>query len=157
MPKPTIQRNNRGKATGLLRDDGANIPLVIDNTDYKNAITEYPELVAEIATDGPVTERRIRTLLAIYNDINALSGAQKTAIWTDLMSGSPPKLSQNIGAAADAMFLIWRMTANVSMPAATIADMKLTAATMYVRDNPTYLVAPTFDNTINVPGDEAVP
>jgi hypothetical protein len=95
-----------------------------------------------------------RTLLAIYNDLVALTGTQKTNIWTDLTSGSPVKISLDNGGNADSIFLLWRIASNASLPAATITDMKVTATAYYVQDVPNYLVHPGFDSTINVPGNQ---
>jgi hypothetical protein len=92
-----------------------------------------------------------RSLFAIYNDLVALTVAQKTNVWTDLTSGSPQKITMT---GNDTVFLLWRIASNASLPAATITDMKLTAATYYVRDNPRYLVQPSFDSSINVAGDQ---
>jgi hypothetical protein len=44
-----------------------------------------------------------RGLLAIYNDLNALSTAQKNAIWADFTGGTPAKWSTDLGPHADAV------------------------------------------------------
>lgn len=102
------------------------------------------------------TNRELRSLVSIYNDINSLTNSQKLNIWNDLTSGSPIKISTNKGNNAGNIFLIWRITENTSLPIATVTDMKLTAITYYTQDNPNYLVNPSFDNTINIPGDTSV-
>lgn len=99
-----------------------------------------------------VNPPKVRSLFAIYNDLVALSASQKTNVWNDLTSGSPPKILGDTGPASDSIFLLWRIASNSSLPAATITDMKLTAAAYYVRDNPRYLVAPAFDPSINISG-----
>lgn len=102
----------------------------------------------------PVPPRQARTLHAIYTDLLALSGANKTAVWADLTSGSHPKIAAHTGPGAKEIFMLWRIGANASLPAATITDMRVTAAAYYVLDVPGYLVDPPFGTGINVPGDE---
>lgn len=111
---------------------------------------------AAAAQNIPMSADRIaRSYFSIYNDIVALTNSQKTNIWDDLTSGSPIKLSQNTGPNSGFVFLLWRIASNASLPAATITDMKIAAATYYVQDNPRYLITPLFDATINIPGDVA--
>lgn len=124
---------------------------------YRNPQPGYAEEAIDDQSAAVLTffsRRKPVPLLTIYNAIVALTNAQKTAVWADLTSGSPVKISQDVGANAGALFLMWRLASNASLPAAVVIDMKLTAAAYYAQDNPTYLVAPTFDATINIPGDQ---
>lgn len=94
-----------------------------------------------------------RSLLAIYQDLDGLSTAQKSAVWTDFTSGSPPRWSLDEGADAGTVMALsvpaidlTGLTTAVQL----VARLKMVAA--FVRDNPLYLVNPAFDPTINVPG-----
>lgn len=100
------------------------------------------------------TWRRQRGLFAIYQDIHALTTAQKMAIWTDLSSGSPPKWSQNQGPNTAAIMALHWSAVNSGATTANMTDARLRLMAMYVHDNPTYLVHPSFAPSINVPGDE---
>lgn len=103
----------------------------------------------------PVAARRLRTLLAIYQDFLSLTtGPQKVATWADLVSGSPVKISLDTGKNADSIFLLWRIASQTDFTAAITNDMKATAVAYYVQDNPLYLVNPVFAPTVNIPGDE---
>ncbi len=96
-----------------------------------------------------------RSLLAIYTDLQALSGAQKTAIWADFISGAPPKWSLDDGPLAGTVMACSIAAIDLTgLPVAvqTAARMKMVAA--YVVDRPLYLVAPSFDGTIDIPGYE---
>lgn len=113
--------------------------------------------IASAAQQIPMgADRSPRRLLDIYNAIVALNNTQKTNIWSDLTSGTPMKISTDTGPNATSIFLLWRIASNASLPTTTITDMRITAAAYYVQDNPYYLVNPTFDLTINIPGDEAI-
>src|SRR5262245_15511406 len=58
------------------------------------------------AFDGK--DRVYRALWQIYQDIQALSAAQKTKVWADLTSGTPKKYLKDVGAnAAAIMALDW--------------------------------------------------
>lgn len=95
-----------------------------------------------------------RTLLAIYNDLNALSAGQKTAIWNDFTSGNPPKWSLDDGTHADALAAASGLA--IDMPVSggwtaslqTAARLKMVA--IYLLDQPLYLVNPQFAPAINV-------
>jgi hypothetical protein len=109
----------------------------------------YPEtLTADVA----VTFKALRTLLAIYTDLQALTAAQKTNVWTDLSSGTPKKYLQDVGRNAAAIAALdWAATDSGATGTALTAA-KLRIGAMYVQDNPAYLINPSFDPTINVPG-----
>jgi hypothetical protein len=92
-----------------------------------------------------------RSLLAIRADIVALTNAQKTAIWTALTTGSPPRWSTDVGPNAAALAVIQMLGSSGSLSAADVLEAKIRAATFYAQDNPAFLVHPSFDPTINVP------
>jgi hypothetical protein len=89
--------------------------------------------------------RRKRTLLVILTAIKALSSPKQTAVWNDVLSGTPPKWQTMSSDQA-----VW-VTAAL---ATTTATQKQVAVAFFVRENVNYLVNPAFDPTINVPGDE---
>lgn len=99
--------------------------------------------------------RRKRTIYAIYTAIGALTATQQSAIWTDLTTGTPPKWATDAGPNAAAIAAIHWSAANSGATAANLNDARRRLAAMYAQDNPGYLVAPAFDPSINVSGDEA--
>ncbi len=100
------------------------------------------------------TARVPRSIWAVYQDLLALTGAQKTNVWADLTSGSPAKITLDKGPHSDTAFVLHWAATNTSLPAASIVDAKVRAAAAYVVDNPKYLNIPAFDPTINVLGDQ---
>lgn len=130
-------------------------------SDQWTIVTSRDLTPAEVATmEGIVAAhdgrtRHPRTLFAIRADLNALSAGQKTAVWSDLSGGSPPKWALDAGRNAAAIAAIeWAATVPAGITAAERTEARLRLAAMYVQDNPAYLVNPAFDPTINVPGDE---
>lgn len=100
-----------------------------------------------------------KSLLAIYQEINSLTTAQKSAIWTDFTSGSPPKWSRDgeagtHGAHADALAAMSipaiEQPVNASFPAAVQTAARLRMVAIYLLDNPLYLANPAFDPAIDV-------
>ena len=94
-----------------------------------------------------------RSLLSIYNDLNALTLAKRNAIWADFTSGNPPKWSLDDGLNAGVVMAL--SVPAIDLTGLTTADqlkarIKMVAA--YILDRPLYLVAPAFDGTIDVPG-----
>ena len=92
----------------------------------------------------------------IILDLEALTGTQKSATWTDLTSGSEPKwwFTKN---EPELCVIHWQITDGPSLTAAQKLDLKLHAVAIYVQDNPSWLVHPAFDSTINVDGTEPIP
>lgn len=115
---------------------------------------ELATLEAVVTThDG--TPRRARTLFAIRSDLNGLTNPQKLTVWSDLSSGSPPKWATDAGPNAAAIAAIeWAATVPAGVTVAEKTEARLRLVSMYVQDNPDYLVHPAFDGDINVPGDE---
>lgn len=101
-----------------------------------------------------VVPKKRRSLLAIRADLVALSGAQKTAVWADITSGSPPKWSLDDGINAGAIAVLTLLGASGTLSAADVLEAKLRGVAMYCQDKPNYLVSPAFDPTISIPGDE---
>jgi len=95
-----------------------------------------------------------RVLYSIWQDIGALTGAQKTAIATDLFSGTPPKVSQDTGPNAPVLLTLSDLQKMAALSTADKQSAQRSAISIFTLDNPTYLVHPPFDPTINVPGDE---
>jgi len=110
--------------------------------------------------------RKPRTMYAIASDIFALSGSlptpaagtQKAHVIADLFTGSlaagAQKWQQDPGPNAAAMSAVYAAITASNGLATFNAAQQLIMAAMYVQDNPTYLVNPAFDATINVPGDQ---
>lgn len=109
-----------------------------------------------IASYDPATGNILgtqRSLLSIYNDLNSLTGAQKNLVWADFTSGSPVKWSTDDGPNAGSVMACSIVAIDVtglSAAVQTTARLKMVAA--YVLDRPLYLVSPSFDPTINIPG-----
>lgn len=101
--------------------------------------------------------RAPRRLYDIYVAIGALAAGQRAAAWSDLSSGSPPKLALDAGPNAAAIFTLHLLADGVAgLTAAEKNEARRRAVAFYVQDNPGYLVGPAFDRTINLPGDELV-
>jgi len=104
--------------------------------------------------------RRARPLWSIRADVQALTAAQWGNVWADLSAPvagqAPRKYLMDYGVNAGPIFVFdWSLY--VSGPTAAqqkAGQISLTA--LYVQDNPTFLVKPPFDPSINVPGDEPV-
>src|SRR5262245_2149548 len=95
-----------------------------------------------------------RPLWQIYQDVAALSAAQKTNVWNDLNSGTPKKYLKAVGPNAAAVnALDWAITMTAPTGAALQSAQQRIMA-MACQDYPDYLVHPAFDPSINVSGDE---
>jgi hypothetical protein len=150
-----------GQVSGALRSDGANVPADPNNADWQaflawNAVQPVPLSLAPIA---PAVRRQRRRLYDVFNDIGALTAAQKLAISNDLFGGSPPKFTQDTGDDAADLLVLYCLS-QTGLSAADKNLVKQASAAIYARDNPAYLVGQTFGGTvaaINIPGDEPIP
>lgn len=107
-----------------------------------------------------------RTMYAIAADIFALTGTlptpangtQKANIIADLFTGNlatgGQKWQQDAGLNAAALSAVYAAITASNGLATFNAAQQLIMAAMYVQDNPNYLVHPSFDSTINVPGTQ---
>jgi hypothetical protein len=108
--------------------------------------------------------RTRRNLFLIAGDVFKLTGTlnpltgQKALIAADLFAGNLATGSQkwqtNIGPNAAAMLAVYAAGTAANGVTTFNGAQQMILTAMYCQDNPRYLVAPTFDNTINVPGDQ---
>lgn len=92
------------------------------------------------AHDG--RRRRARALLDIFNDVNALSSLQKTAVWNQLNSGNPPVWATDKGPGAPAIASIQLMAQFGTGTLQTQAQLRM--ASIYCQDNWKFLVNPAW-------------
>lgn len=109
-----------------------------------------------VAINFDLTEglRKPRILYSIWQDIGALTGAQKTAIATDLFGGNPPKVTQDTGPNAPDLLTLWVLQNTTTLSTVDKQSAQRAAMSIFTLDNPTYLVHPPFDPSISIPGDE---
>jgi len=130
---------------------------------YDYAVTQPPVPPADQATiDNLIAgwsweNWSPRGLYSIFDDVNALTAGQRANIQTNVQSNQfaqvralrPPQ----DGAA---MALHWSMRLNAGT-ATERTDACMRLACMISQQNPSYLVNPAWDVTINVPGEEILP
>lgn len=114
-----------------------------------------------IIDGGPLFLGYQRTFLAIYNDLNALTVAQKNNIWTAFVAGTPPLWSRDEGAHAGTVMACAGLAIDMAISAGfTAADQtraRLRMVAAYLVDNPTWLTQPAFDPSIDVRPYAAAP
>lgn len=163
------------RAANLMAAKG--IPLDFISSDgFALAATLKPEATPQqqaqadaICAETGVSNWRPRPLRDIIAAVNALSGANKTAVWNDLSGGTPPKyktVEEDAGYGIAPVDLVHGMiqpggllagvgTAQQRTDATTLCRVEIAA--MYVRERPFYLRTPSFASGVDIPGDEAVP
>ena len=124
--------------------------IVVSSIDLTTAqLTQMESIVSAF----DLRSRIPRPLYAIYNDLVALTTTQQANIWTDISSGTTPKYLIDTGRNTAALVVLDWVVRSSGATGAALTAAKFRAVAMYVQDNPTYLIAPTFDATINVAGD----
>ena len=124
--------------------------IVVSSTDLTGTQSTQMQSIVSAFDLRP---RIPRPLYAIYNDLVALTTTQQANIWADISSGTTPKYLLDAGPNTAALVVLdWAVRSSGAIGAALTAA-KFRAVAIYVQDNPTYLIAPTFDATINVAGD----
>jgi len=110
--------------------------------------------------DLTVNVRRPRPLWSIRGDVQALSVGQFSNVWNDLsapVSGGPPrKYLTDYGTNAGTIFVYDHVIYVVQGTAAQVKAGQISLTACFSQDNPTYLVHPPWDTSINIPGDEPV-
>src|SRR5262245_57206357 len=88
--------------TGVSSPDGV---AVIDT--YSRALSGEERAEADAIIADPMNlVRRPRPLHDIHVDVNALTGAQLTNVWTDLNSGTPAKVTLDEGTNAGSIYVM---------------------------------------------------
>lgn len=105
-----------------------------------------------LAATWPNTVYQSRTLVDLVNALSTLTGTQQTNIVNNLFVGNPLRVLMDAGPDTAAIGVLYYITQITTLPVSSINLAKLYAAAMYVQDNPTYLISPSFDVTINVAG-----
>jgi hypothetical protein len=111
-------------------------------------------LATSIALAFDPRPRKLRLLYSIYQDIGALTAQQKTNIANNLFAGTPPLFTQDKGEKAADLLVLWTLIQTGGLSNSNKNLVRQSAAAIYVLDNVNYLVHPSFDSSINVPGDE---
>jgi len=111
------------------------------------------------AHDG--RQRQLRPLWSIRADVQALTAAQWGNVWADLSAPvagkAPRKYLMDYGVNAGPIFVFdWSLY--VTGPtAAQVKAGQISLTALYVQDNPSYLIRPPFDSSIDVDGTEPIP
>lgn len=138
----------------VVRQDGESSPCYIASWSLAGVTQPTEAEVMSHEAEYLASFRRRRRLYDIWQQLNGLTAGQQNNIWTNITSGTPPLWATDAGSnAAGIMALHWSAT-NSGATAANLNDAKRRLVAMYCQDNVKYLVNPTFDPTINVPGDE---
>lgn len=147
-------------ATGVFlnvqRNDGAIISPDPLNRDWQAFLAWNQANGNPINPAGTITPAAgIRsTLNLMYGGdgkafLSGLTALQKTNIWTDFTSNS--RWKTDVGNNTNMLLMLGGMALDGIISATTL-NAKYFAVALYVQDNPSYLVTPIFDATINVPG-----
>lgn len=120
----------------------------------------YDPINEDTENGGPLLLGSQKSLLTIFQELNALSAAQKNAVWIAFTAGNPPKWAQDgndgstWGTHADAVSahsgLAIDLPVSGGWTVALQTKARLQMVAVYLLDNPKWLVNPAFDPTINV-------
>jgi len=118
-------------------------------------------LNATVAAHVPASPKRSRLIFDVVADVDALTVAQKSAIFSDLNAGTPPKWATDRGLSAPDLHIVWMLAQKLGC-VQTQADKNFCRTMLiaiYVTDEPNwnYLVHPAFAPEVNIPGSEPVP
>jgi len=87
-----------------------------------------------------------RAVHALFDALNALTNQQKNNIYDALYTPPNPLILSSKGLNQQVCFALYVLQLQVNNPT------RLWGATFYTLDNPNFLIQPSFDPTINVPG-----
>lgn len=125
-------------------------PTVVWN---QSATPQQQTAWANLLATWSWTLKQPRSLLAIYNDLVALTPTQQANVWNNLLTILPTYT----GTSAGSLWALYSEVVDVGLVNPALAKVKGRAAALYVLDNPRYLEHPAFDTTINISGDENEP
>jgi hypothetical protein len=108
-----------------------------------------------IAAGFDLRDAQLRSLTSIYQAVQALTTAQHANVWADLTAAtatSPRKYLDDYGPNAAAIFVMDWIVYVLRPTAAQLTAAQNDVISFVVQDEPLYLVNPTFDPSINLPG-----
>lgn len=147
----TLDRELRRRGIPIIGVRNGSPPVI----DFDPAATTPQRNEATtVAATWSLGVRRLRNLADLRTALAALSTPQKNAIWSALSAGTPPLWATDRGVNAGGLAVLQFLAVTATLSTADVAEAKLRAATLYVQDNPYWLISPAFDATINVPGYE---
>jgi len=113
-----------------------------------------------IAASWPNVPYQTRFLVPIRNDLNALTLARRQAIYNDLWSipagQAETKILLDNGPNAPAIWPLYELDVIGLLNTTQLDTNRNYATCLYVQDEPTYLINPPFDPSLNLPGWEPV-
>lgn len=139
------------KPSGVWPDGSQDVSLVEIPTNPDGSQYTY-DSVNKLAV--LVQPRKPRKLIDIRSDLLALTGSQKTNIWNNFTSGSPPLWATDFGPNFADIFILQLFGSSTGISPVDSSEAKIRTLAFYCQNNPTYLVNPSFDPSINVPGDQ---
>jgi hypothetical protein len=109
-----------------------------------------------IAAGYDLRDAQLKSLSQLYQDVQALTAAQRTNLWTDLSASAlpeaPRKYLTDYGPSAASIFVMDWIVFVLKPTAAQMTAAQNDIMAFYIGDNPQYAINPVFDTTINLPG-----
>lgn len=96
------------------------------------------------------TSKLSKSVKQLYDEIQALSAGQKTNIWTDISTNL--KYFANGSFNEGSIATMHYAATFTGISGATLTAARSIIVALYVQDNPLYLINPTFDTSVNIPG-----
>lgn len=119
---------------------------------YSRALTPGEQATANGLIAGhDWTPKRLRNVAALRQAILALTPAQRSSIWNDLTSGSPPRWTRQPGQHTPAMVALHGPATSVTLLPADVQDARVAMIVLHMTAHPRYLL----DLGIAVDGLEA--
>jgi hypothetical protein len=141
----------------VTRSDGIKVRIDYDASATGAQITQGDN-IAMTMTPGAFVQRMLNSL---YQDIQGLTAAQHTNIWNDLSAAvpgqAPRKYLLDTGPNAASIFVMDWVIYVLRPTAAQLTAAQTNLIAQYTQDNPWYLVNPSFDTSINIPGEGPTP
>lgn len=153
LAQGSIRNADWPSAPVVQMDYAPELPLKVRLFYYTSATAQQKADVEAFIGAWDWEPRRPRDLKDIVADLDALTVQQKGSIWTYISGGTPVRWKQsNRGD----VWTCLRISENfVSLTAGEKTALRIQAVAIYVREEfPDFLINPSFDPTINVPGWE---
>jgi hypothetical protein len=120
--------------------------------DQPLSATDKASLDSYFATYVAAPTGKLKSIATIFQEVSALSAAQSTNVWNDIISGAPKKYLTDTGPNAAAIVTMdWAVT-DSGATGASAASARKRIISFYVQDNDLYLWHPGFDTSISISG-----